>query len=119
VARVTTRRCAFDLIVTFSAALRIGLGPDADEDQRLRLRAVYDAVFQLGPAWHGSQRAVFLRSDLDIDEVMARLAPVTGQDTLVVMETGYPRRVRYSGLLADMEGFRDLFPDAVEVCPDP
>lgn len=81
-----------------------------------RLTALLMAVFELGKTWHGSQSAIFLRTDQSIDEVAGRLAWLLSEpDFLLVASLSDPPQVRYAGRMKDGETFQDLYPQAREV----
>lgn len=81
-----------------------------------RLTAMLMAVFALGKTWHGSQSAIFLRTDQTIDEVAAALAwLLSAEDFLLVVSLSDPPDVRYAGRLKDAATFHDLYPQAREV----
>jgi hypothetical protein len=102
-------------MITFGLHLNLDLGDEADADLAHRNRTIYEAAFSLGPAWHGGQRAVFLRSDLGIDDIVARLTPLIGSsDCLLVVELGSGWAARHAGWLVDAEGFEAVLPEAIE-----
>ncbi|MDQ0466938.1 hypothetical protein QO010_004735 [Caulobacter ginsengisoli] len=103
-----------DFIVSYGLAHD---SADAGGHARLkRLTAMLMAVFELGKTWHGSQSAIFLRSEQSIDEVTARLAWLLSEgDFLLVMSLTAPPDVRYAGRLKDAETFHDLYPQAREI----
>ncbi len=97
-----------------------GLAHDSDDTDgqgRLkRLTALLMAVFELGKTWHGSQSAIFLRTDQSIDEVAGRLAwLLSAPDFLLVLSMSDPPEVRYAGRMKDGETFHDIYPQAREI----
>jgi hypothetical protein len=105
-------------VVSFGVARRAYLGDEADDDHSKRTHALVAAAFALGPAWHGGQKAIFLRSDLSIDEVIARFVQLLQpSDLALVVQTAPERAVRYCGMRFDEEGFDAVFPDAIEIMP--
>jgi hypothetical protein len=103
-----------DFVVSYALAHD---SADADGDGRLkRLTGMLMAVFELGKTWHGSQSAIFLRTDQSIDEVAGRLAwLLSNGDFLLVVSLTAPPDVRYAGRLKDAETFHDLYPQAREI----
>lgn len=103
-----------DFIVSYGVAQDPA---DAGGHARLkRLTALLMAVFELGKTWHGSQSAIFLRTEHGIDEVAGRLAWLLSEpDFLLVMSLSDPPEVRYAGQLKDGQTFHDLYPQAREV----
>jgi hypothetical protein len=86
-------------------------------DKARRWTKLLKAAFTLGPAWQGGQQAIFLRSELEIDEVMAHLLPHRewADDLILVVQVAPEPAVRYSGLRFDEDGFDAIFSDATEV----
>ena len=103
-----------DFIVSYGLAHD---SADTEGHGRLkRMTALLMAVFELGKTWHGSQSAIFLRTDQTIDEAAERLAWMLSEgDFLLVVSLTAPPDVRYAGRLKDAESFHDLYPQAREV----
>jgi hypothetical protein len=104
-----------DFMISFGVAFDHRLGDRQVEDQSERRNALVRCAYTMGPAWGGGQPAVFLRSDLDADQVIGRFLPLMFDvDFVLVVQVAPTRAVRYAGQLFDEEGFEQLFPDAVQ-----
>lgn len=103
--------------------LSLGIGSSTDpngecDDGSKRFRAAIVAAFQLGPAWQGGQKAIFLRTDKTIDEIVEHVGrAIDDRDLLLVVEIGSHAEVRFSGARFDEVGFEAIFPQATEVEP--
>jgi hypothetical protein len=105
-----------NVIISFGLASRSELGPHAEDEMQRRREDIYGAVFSWGPAWTGGQAAVFVQTDISVDEIMDRLLPlVGGADSLLAVEIDSSSAVRYAGWLVDAENFEPLFPGALRV----
>ncbi len=102
-----------EFIVTFGLALHSDLELKAEGEKNFRANALYKAVFALGSAWSGNQGAVFLRSDLNIDDVTNRLASFIQESDLLIVLDISTKSMRAIGYVADEDGFNSLFPTAV------
>jgi hypothetical protein len=86
------------------------------DDGTDRYNAATGAAFELGPAWMGGQRAIFLRTAKSVDEVHQHLLRVLDdRDLLLVVELPSCPNVTFAGVRHDTDGFDDLFPTAAEV----
>jgi hypothetical protein len=105
------------MALTFGIAVQVDQDGNVTDDGVERRLALTGEAFKLGTAWHGGQPAVFLRTELSIDEVMSRLlrtVSVESGDLIVAVEVG-TGEVRWFGSRFDEEGFDALFAHAVEV----
>ena len=101
--------------------LSFGIGGFTDhagrhDDGSGRRDAAFKAAFQLGPAWHGGQGAIFLKTDKPLAEAYQHVLRELGdRDLLVMIELPHSADVRFSGLRFDEEGFGEIFPTATEI----
>ncbi|MCR5877825.1 hypothetical protein [Phenylobacterium sp. J367] len=101
--------------------ISIGIGSSFDnagnaDDGGARYGDAVLAAFELGPAWQGAQRAIFLRTQNTVQEVAQHLLRVLDdRDLLVVIEIGDPANVQFAGNRFDEEGFDAVFPAAAEL----
>lgn len=101
--------------------LSLGIGGSTDraggsDDGSARHHAVFQAAFQLGPAWHGGQGAIFLKTDKSVGDAYQHVLRVLDdRDLLLVIELPESADVRFSGLRFDEEGFDEIFPAATEI----
>ena len=73
-------------------------------------------AFSLGLAWHGGQGAIFVRTNLSINDVTARILAVLQEPDLVLaVEIPFGADVRFGGTRFDEESFDELLPQAVEL----
>lgn len=90
--------------------------PDPLGNVQERRNRANEEAFRLGPAWHADWNAIFVRSELSIDEATARLASVVSDsDVVLVAELDEATQTRFAGLIHDRAGFEAIFPQAVEV----
>ncbi len=99
-------------------------GPDGQlDDGSERRLAAFLSAFELGPAWHGGQDVLFLRTDKTIDEVHGHVVRFLDEvDLLLIVSVLENSEVRYSGIRWDTEAFDEMFPNAVGTdphCPSP
>ncbi len=101
--------------------LSFGTGESVDlngrrEDGRERRLAAFLGAFELGPAWHGGQNALFLRTDKTVEAVFQHvLRLMDDRDLLLVVEIADGADVRFAGTRFDEDGFDEIFPTATEV----
>lgn len=101
--------------------LSFGVGGSTDrtghrDDGSDRLHAAIKAAFELGPAWHGGQSAIFVKTDKPVEEAYQHVLQVLdNRDLLLMVELPHSSDVRFSGLRFDEEGFDQIFPTATEV----
>lgn len=101
--------------------LSVGIGGSTDRagghsDGSDRRNAALKAAFELGPAWHGGQAAIFLKTAKPLDEVYRHLLEVLDdRDLLMVVELADGANVTFAGLRFDEEGFEGIFPAAREL----
>lgn len=101
--------------------LSFGIGTSRDsngnfDDGSVRGYAAIRAAFSLGPAWHGGQTAVFLKTDKPLTEVYRRILEVLDdRDLLMVIELSEGVEVKFAGVCFDEEGFEAIFPAATEL----
>lgn len=101
--------------------LSFGIGSSTDgtghhSDGKDRRNAAFKAAFELGPAWHGGQSAVFLRTTEPLDEVYRHLLEaLDDRDLLLVVELPDVASVKFAGTRFDEEGFDEIFPTAREL----
>lgn len=100
--------------ISFGVVVTKSLGESRATDQARRLKKLVSAVSALGPAWQGGQKAIFLRSALEIDEVMGRLLAhrEVPDDLILVVQVAPELAVRHSGLRFDEDGFDAIFAQA-------
>ncbi|HTX50143.1 MAG TPA: hypothetical protein VME40_12240 [Caulobacteraceae bacterium] len=100
--------------ISFGVIVTKSLGESGATDQTRRWKKLVGAAFSLGAAWHGGQKAIFLRSALKIDEVMSRLLAHREwpDDLILVVQVAPDLAVRHSGLRFDEDGFEAIFSDA-------
>lgn len=104
-----------DYAILIGLTTFVDLGEDGDRDKSRRLCAIYELVFALGPAWHGNQGSILLRTDLLRDEIIERLSPLVGDgDFLAVMEIA-TKSIATLGYNADEEGLDALYPDIAKL----
>ena len=85
------------------------------DDGRERRLAAFRAAFELGPAWHGGQSALFLKTASTVEEVFQRVTRLLDdRDLLLVVEIADGADVRFAGLRFDEDGFDEIFPTAKE-----
>jgi hypothetical protein len=101
--------------------LSFGIGSSTDragqrDDGSDRRDAAIKAAFELGPAWHGGQTTIFVKTDKPFDEAYQHVLQVLDdRDLLLVIELPNSADVRFSGLRFDEEGFGEIFPTPTEV----
>lgn len=101
--------------------LSFGVGESVDlrghrDDGRERRLAAFLAAFELGPAWHGGQAALFLQTNKTVDEVCRHvLRLMDDRDLLLVVEIADGADVKYAGTRVDGDGFDEIFPTATEI----
>ena len=99
-------------------ALTFGLVLDGEDNPGAyleRSRRVFTTAFSFGPAWHGSQRAIFFRSARATRDMMKALtASIDHVDFLLLVQLTGPREVNFAGFLVDEVGFWARFPRAIE-----
>ena len=103
------------LMLSFGASESVALDGRRDDGGARRLGA-FQAAFELGPAWHGGQGALFLRTDKTVEEVFQHvLRAMDDRDLLLIMEIADDADVRFAGTRFDEDGFDRIFPAAREV----
>lgn len=101
--------------------LSFGIGSSTDrrgrrEDGSDRWHAAMKAAFELGPAWHGGQGAIFVRTEKILDDAYQHVLRVLDdRDLFLMIELPESSDVRFSGRRIDEEGFDEIFPTATEV----
>lgn len=101
--------------------LSFGIGGSTDRagrhsDGADRRDAAFRAAFELGPAWHGGQTAIFLKTAKPLDEVYRHLLEaLDDRELLMVIELTDGAQVKFAGLRFDEEGFDEIFPSAREL----
>lgn len=81
-----------------------------------RRNAAVAAAFELGPAWHGGQSAIFVKTAKPPEEAYQHvLRALDDRDLLLMIELLDSAAVTSSGLRFDEEGFDEIFPAAREV----
>lgn len=101
--------------------LSFGIGGSTDRagrnsDGSDRRNAAIMAAFELGPAWHGGQTAIFVKTAKPLNEVYRHLLEaLDDRDLLMVIELGDGAEVTFAGLRFDEEGFEEIFPAAREL----
>lgn len=104
-----------DYAILIGLTTFVDLGEDADRDKSRRLCAIYEHLFAFGPAWHGNQGSVLLKTDLLREEIIERLSPLVGDgDFLAVMEIA-TKSITTVGYNADEEGLDALYPDVAKL----
>lgn len=93
--------------------------PDGQiDDGSARRLAAFLSAFELGPAWHGGQDVLFIRTSKTIDEVHSHVVRFLDTvDLLLIVPIPAHSEVRYSGIRWDEEAFDEMFPDAVGTDP--
>ncbi|MDI1327895.1 MAG: hypothetical protein PSV23_13985 [Brevundimonas sp.] len=104
-------------LLSFGLGTNETLGRErADSDRAERVQAALSEAFSLGLAWHGGQGGIFVRTDLSIDEVTARiLAVLQAPDLVLAIEIPHGAAVRFGGSRFDEDSFDELLPQAVEL----
>lgn len=104
-------------LITFGVGFNQTLGSDrAEVDQRARTDAALATSFSLGLAWHGGQGAIFVRTDVSIEDVTNRMLAVLHEpDLVLVVEIPAGAAIRFGGSRFDEDSFDDLLPQAVEL----
>jgi hypothetical protein len=104
-----------DYMILVGLAAYARLGDEAENDKSGRLWAIYDSVFSLGPAWHGNQSAILLKSYLSREQIVERLSPLVGEADLVCVMEIAPNSMTTIGYIADEEGLDVIYPNAVKI----
>ncbi|MGA0546653.1 hypothetical protein ACO2Q1_15380 [Brevundimonas sp. VNH65] len=74
------------------------------------------AAFELGPAWHGGQSAIFVRTAKSLEDAHRHVQrAIDENDLLVTIELPDDAEVAYSGMRFDENGFDQIFPASTEV----
>lgn len=104
-----------DYLILIGLTAFVDLGEEADHDKSRRLCAICELLFAFGPAWHGNQGSVLLRTGLQREEVIERLSPLIGDgDFLAVMEIA-TKSITTVGYNVDEEGLDALYPDVAKL----
>lgn len=92
--------------------LMISLGNCADGVRH----SATSAAFELGPAWHGGQSAIFVRTAKSLEDAHRHVQrAIDENDLLVTIELPDDVEAAYSGMRFDEDGFDDIFPVAREI----
>jgi hypothetical protein len=103
-----------DYLILIGLPLNLTLGDGAEEHLNKRRWAISELVFSFGPAWHGPQSAILLKSSLTRDEIVERVSALLESDDFVGVLEISTRSVVTLGWNPDQEGFDRLFPDVVK-----
>ena len=106
-------------ILSFGVTVQIDERGQVLSDGQKQFNEMVRAVFRIGPAWHGGQTTVFLRTDSSIDEVMRQLFLISTRDPgdLIFCLDTQTEEVRWVGHRFDEDGFDEVFPQAQEFVP--
>ena len=103
-------------MVSFSVSTNGNLSAEDGEcDARKRRNAAYEAAFSLGPAWHGGQTAVFLRTEAAPTSIVHAVEKALSGGLVVVAEVSHDSPFHFSGIRFDEDGFDSLIPNAVDL----
>ena len=92
--------------------LMISLGSCADGVRH----SATSAAFELGPAWHGGQSVIFVRTAKSLEAAHRHVQrAIDESDLLLTIELPDHAEVAYSGMRFDEDGFDDVFPAAKEI----
>jgi hypothetical protein len=93
--------------------------PRDQADSHWRKNSLFELIFQLGPAWHGSQGSIILRSKLTRAEIVERISPlVRDVDFVGVLEID-AKSITTIGYNSDEEGLDRLYENVLKVAAPP
>ena len=103
--------------------LSFGIMTESDQDGPIddgsgRRLAAFLSAFELGPAWHGGQSVLFIKTSKTIEEVHSHVVRFLDDvDLLLIVPIPEHLEVCYSGIRWDEEAFDEMFPNAVGTDP--